>query len=471
MPDELRSVAKGSGGFTREQYLGLAALILAAFLISNDFTAYSPALPAIEREFNADITSSQWIINGYALVFGVFIITGGRLADIYGRRRVFMIGAGIFIFFSVFGGLAMNMWMLLISRALMGMGAALMWPSILAMTFSLMTYERSGLAGGILMATCGLGNAIGPVLGGLLADFFSWRWIFFLNVIIAMISMLACWWVVPPDKPRDIKEKIDLPGVLLLCTSLFCLLFALDVSAEIGFKHPAVISLVVLFLVLLCLFTVVEYQVGKDALIPPDIAKNRKFLAVGVTTLLISVVFLSAVLYVPQFLANYRGYSALQAGMSLIPLMVVSALVSVISGRLYEVAGPKLLVSLGILGMSVGMFLLSDLTSDTGFLEMCPGLIVLGVGIGLFNPSSTTAGITVVEPHRASLAGAILYMFKIGGGAVGLGMNATIVAFAPDVPSGIDRAFTVNAYLALVGLIVCLFFVIGRPMEQSGELH
>ncbi|WHI46493.1 MFS transporter [Microbulbifer sp. VAAF005] len=470
MSSELRSMAKQSGKITRDQYLGLAALVLAAFLISNDYTAFAPALPAIEREFNADITSSQWIINGYALVFGVFIITGGRLADIYGRRRVFMIGAGIFVFFAVLGGLAMDMWMLLISRALMGVGAALMWPSTLAMTFNLLTYERSGLAGGILMATCGLANAAGPVLGGVLADFFSWRWIFFVNILLTLATMLACWWAVPPDKPRDTEEKIDFFGVLLLCTSLFCLLFALDVSAEIGFKHPVVISLIVVFLVLLCLFTIVEYRVGKDALIPPDIAKNRKFLAVGVTTLLISVVFLSAILYVPQFLANFRGYSAFQAGLSLVPLMVVSGLVAIISGRFYELAGPKLLVSLGILGMSVGMFMLSNLTSDTGFLDMCPGLVVLGVGIGLFNPSSTTAGITVVEPHRASLAGAILYMFKIGGGAVGLGMNATIIAFAPDIPSGIDRAFTVNAYLALVGLIVCMFFVIGRPESQSGEL-
>ncbi|MCO1334414.1 MFS transporter [Microbulbifer sp. OS29] len=463
-------MAKEKRGFARDQYFGLAALVLAIFLIANDYTAFAPALPSIEREFNVDVTTSQWIINGYALVFGVLIISGGRLADIYGRRNIFMLGAVIFVFFSLLGGLAMDIWMLLVSRALMGVGAALMWPSILGMTYNLVPFEQSGQAGGIIMATCGLANATGPVLGGILADAFSWRWIFFINIFIAILTMLACWWVVPPDRLQRIKEKIDYAGVLLLCISLFCLLFALDISAETGFKHPVVISLVVIFLVFLCLFSVVEYRVGKDALIPPDIANNRKFLAISVTTLLISVVFLSAILYVPQFLANYRGYSAVQAGLSLVPLMVISGVVSFISGRFYETLGPKILVSVGILGMSTGMFMLSHLTEDTGFLQMCPGLVVLGIGIGLFNPSSTTAGITVVESHRASLAGAILYMFKIGGGAVGLGMNATIIAFAPDVPSGIDRAFTVNAYLALAGLIVCLFFVTGRPRDQSGEL-
>lgn len=150
---------------TKTQFLGLLALSLAVFLIANDFTAFSVAIPAMEKEFNSDITTAQWVINGYTLVFGVLIISGGRLADMFGRRRIFFIGTAIFVFFSLLGGLAVDMWMLLISRALMGIGGAMMWPAILGMIYGLMPEDRSGLAGGLIMTVCGASNAIGPMLG------------------------------------------------------------------------------------------------------------------------------------------------------------------------------------------------------------------------------------------------------------------------------------------------------------------
>ncbi|WP_444889951.1 MFS transporter [Microbulbifer sp. DLAB2-AA] len=453
----------------KEQYLGLAALSVAVFLVANDFTAFAPALPAIENEFNVDITTSQWIINGYALVFGVLIITGGRLADLYGGRGVFFCGTLIFIFFSILGGLAVNANMLLISRALMAVGAALMWPSILGMTYNLMPDDRSGQAGGLIMAVCAFANAVGPVLGGILADLLSWRWIFLINIPIASIALFVCWKVVPFTPPEQTEEKIDYPGVATLSISLFGLLFALDISGQIGFQHPLVIALLTIFLVFICLFSVIECRIGRTALVPGDVIGNKKFLSASVVTLLVAVLYFSALLYIPQFLTKTQGYSAMQSGMSLIPLMVVSGIFAYISGRFYELIGPRWLAGAGTLCMCVGMFMLSHLSDHTGFISLLPGMIILGTGIGLFNPAITTAAITAVSPSRASLAGAVLYMFKIAGGAIGLGMNATIVAFSPDISSGIDRAFTVNAYLALAGLVACLFFVgASQKKEVSG---
>ncbi|QFT54496.1 MFS transporter [Microbulbifer sp. THAF38] len=453
----------------REQYLGLTALSMAVFLVANDFTAFAPALPAIENEFNVDITTSQWIINGYALVFGVLIITGGRLADLYGRRNIFFCGTLVFMFFSLLGGLAVNVYMLLISRALMGIGAAMMWPSVLGMTYNLMPEDRSGQAGGLIMAVCAFANAIGPVLGGTLADLLSWRWIFLINIPIASLAMFVCWKVVPFEPPEQTDEKIDYPGVATLSISLFGLLFALDMSGQIGFKHPLIIALLTVFCVFICVFAITEYRTGRNALVPGDVIGNRKFLAASVVTLLVAVLYFSALLYVPQFLTKTQGYSAMQSGMSLIPLMVISGVFAYLSGRFYEVIGPRWLAGAGVLCMCVGMFMLSHLNDHTGFVALLPGMAMLGTGIGLFNPAITTAAITAVSPSRASLAGAVLYMFKIAGGAIGLGMNATIVAFAPDIASGIDRAFTVNAYLALAGLIGCLFFVgASQKKEVSG---
>ncbi|MEX0696828.1 MAG: MFS transporter [Dongiaceae bacterium] len=179
----------------RTAVLGLIAMGLAVLVIANDFTALSVALPAIEAAFGADVTTVQWVINGYALVFGVLIVSGGRLADMFGRRRIFFVGSAIFALFSLVGGLAPNIGILLASRALMGVGGAMMWPAILGMTYGLLPKDRAGLAGGLILGAAGFGNAVGPLLGGALTDAIGWRWIFYLNLpIAAFAALVTCAW-------------------------------------------------------------------------------------------------------------------------------------------------------------------------------------------------------------------------------------------------------------------------------------
>ena len=161
--------------------VALVALAIAVLVVANDFTSLSVALPAIEQDFGADVTSVQWVMNAYALVFGVLIVPGGRLADIYGRRRMFFVGAVIFAVFSLLGGFAPELWRLIGCRALMGIGGALMWPSILGMTYGVLPPEKAGLAGGLILGAAGFGNAVGPLIGGALADTVGWEWIFFLD--------------------------------------------------------------------------------------------------------------------------------------------------------------------------------------------------------------------------------------------------------------------------------------------------
>ncbi len=184
------------------QSLASFAMALAVLVIANDFTALSVALPAIETEFGADVTTVQWVINGYALVFGVLIVTGGRLADMFGRRKMFFVGAAIFALFSLTGGLAPNIWLLLLSRGAMGVGGALMWPAILGMTYALLPKSRAGLAGGIILGAAGFGNAVGPLLGGMLTDELNWRWIFFLNLPIAGFAVFVTLRVVCQGRPK-----------------------------------------------------------------------------------------------------------------------------------------------------------------------------------------------------------------------------------------------------------------------------
>jgi EmrB/QacA subfamily drug resistance transporter len=455
-------MARRQEPLAKTEILGLAAMGLAVLVIANDFTALSVALPAIEADFTADVTTVQWIITGYALVFGVLIVTGGRLADMFGRRRVFFIGTGIFSIFSALGGLADNVWILLASRGLMAVGGAMMWPAILGMTYALIPSSRAALAGGLIMGAAGFGNALGPLLGGTLTDILSWRWIFYLNLPIGVAAILVTLWVVPAEKPNEADRKIDYTGVTTLSLGLFALLLSLDLGTDLGWSDYRVLGLFTIAAVALAAFARVEKVAGTKALIPGDVLDNHAFFAAGMATLLMSAIFFASLLYLPQFMTKQLGYSAMKAGAGMLPMMGSFALVSFVAAPLYGRLGAKLIIAIGALCLGGGIFLLSWMTTATTFLDLVPGMVVLGVGVGLFYSSITTVAITALDPSRSSLAGAIIYMFQIGGGAIGLGLNTALVVTAPTLPEGINIAFRLDAALAGCGLLVVLFFVGGK---------
>ncbi len=233
----------------RAARLGLAAMGVAVLVIANDFTALSVAIPAIESTFHTDVTTAQWVINGYALVFGVAIVTGGRLADMFGRRRVFFIGCVLFAVFSLLGGAAPNVGTLLGARAVMGIGGALMWPAIMGMTYALLPKGKEGLAGGLILGAAGFGNAVGPLIGGALTDTLGWRWIFFLNLPIAAFAILVTWKVVARDAPSTAERQLDFLGVATLSIGLLSLLLALDQGSDDGWTHPRILAQFALFAV------------------------------------------------------------------------------------------------------------------------------------------------------------------------------------------------------------------------------
>jgi len=445
----------------RTAVLGLVAMGLAVIVIANDFTALSVALPAIELAFGADVTTVQWVINGYALVFGVLIVTGGRLADMFGRRRIFFIGSAIFALFSLVGGLAPNIGVLLASRALMGVGGAMMWPAILGMTYGLLPKDRAGLAGGLILGAAGFGNAVGPLLGGALTDAISWRWIFYLNLPIAAFAALVTWRVVADDVPTLPDRWIDYGGIATLSIGLFALLLALDQGSDLGWFDPWILWLFGAAVVALAVFVLVERIVANKALVPADVLRNRAFVAACLATLLMSAIFFAALLYLPQFMTKQLGYSAVGAGAGLLPMMGVFAVTSFVAGPLYSRLGPKLIVSLGAGLLAVGMFLLSMVHAATDYAGLILGMVVLGVGIGLFYSSITTAAVTALDASRAGLAGGIVYMCQIAGGSIGLGLNTALVVTAPSLAEGIHTAFLVDAALAVAGLIVAVLFVGG----------
>ena len=416
----------------RGTWLALGAMAMSVFVVANDLTALSVALPQIEQDFDSDVSTVQWVVSAYALVFGVLIVTGGRLADMLGRRRIFFIGAAIFAGFSVLGGAAQSDIWLIVCRALMGVGGALMWPAVLGMTYDILPADRAALAGGLIIGSAGFGNAAGPLLGGVLTDVLDWRWILFVNLPIAALACFVTWRSVAESKGAGAEEGIDVPGVVTLSVGLVALLLALDQVTKWGWTDPRILALFAGCVLFLIAFAFVERRAGERALVPREVMANRAFRAACLTTLCMSAVFFVVLLYLPQFMQKILGYSPLEAGAGLLPLMGVFAIVSFAAGPLYERIGAKATVSMGAAAVTLGIFLISLIGRDSGWAALVPGMVVTGLGIGLFYSAITTAAVTAVDPSRTSLAGGIVYMFQVAGGSVGLGLTTTVFTTASE---------------------------------------
>lgn len=499
----------------------LIAMGLSVLIIANDFTALNVALPSIEKAFDTDVSTVQWVINAYALVFGMLIVTGGRLADLFGRRRVFFIGTAIFIAMSLLAGAAQNEYWLIGARALMGIGAALMWPAILGMTFAALPAEKAGLAGGLILGAAGIGQSIGPISGGVLTEFLSWRWTLFINLPIGAFAMFVTWRKLHQPREPSEAEKIDYGGIITLSVGLFALLFALDQGVDWGWSDWRILTALGVAVAFVAAFPLVERRMGVSALIPRDVISNRRFAAACMAILLMSATFITSMLYLPQFLQKILTYSPLKAGVAMLPIMVGFAGLSFVAGPLYDRLGAKVIVTAGTATIAVGSFLLAFLDESSGYVALIPGMVVLGIGFGLFYSSATTAGITALDPKRSSLAGGIAYMFQIAGGSIGLGLSTTIFTSVSDrkldsqikhLPvhltdqqsdaahgilagtasgkhvleefpqvggqlirivresfvTGFDWAFRVDGALALVGVLIAAMFVGGR-LSRGGS--
>lgn len=446
---------------SRGTWLALVAMGLGVFVIANDFTALSVAIPKIEQDLHTRLSLAQWVINGYAVVFGVLIVTGGRLADLLGRKRVFMIGATIFGVFSLLCGLMPTVGLLIAGRALMGAGGAMMWPAILGLTYALLPDGKKGLAGGLILGVAGLGNTVGPLLGGWLTDAVSWRVVFFVNLPVTAFAMLVTHREVAESSAPAGGHGIDYPGIALLSLGAVAILLGLDQASSAGWASPAILALLCGGVALLVVFLLTERRQGERALVPPGVLRNPVFAACCGVVLLMSAIFFAALLYLPQYLEVVLGYSAIGAGAGLLPMMAVFAVTSFVAGSLYSHLGPRLAVSAGAALLAIGIFMLSFTGRGLPYHALVPGMCVLGVGVGLFYSSVTTAAVTALDPAQSSLAGGIVYMCQIAGGAIGLGLNTAIVLSAATLSAGISVAFRVDAVLAVAGFAVSAIFVRG----------
>jgi EmrB/QacA subfamily drug resistance transporter len=382
------------------------------------------------------------VINAYALVFGVLIVTGGRLADMFGRKRMFYVGSAIFAIFSLLGGIAQDAGWLVAARALMGIGGAIMWPATLGMTYAILPESKAGLAGGLIIGVAGIGNAVGPLIGGVLTDLASWRWVLLLNLPVAAIACFVTSREVKEPAEHAARGRIDYWGITTLSLGLTALLVALDQVTDWGFGDVRVIGLLVVFVVLIAAFPFVERRMGEDALIPSELLHKRQFVVCCALVPLLATGFFVLLLYLPQYMQKLLDYSPLKAGFGLLPMMAVFGAVSFVAGNLYSRLGARLSISGGAGFMTIGLLVLSFAGVDTGYGLLAAGMAAFGIGVGLAFSSTTTAGVTALDPSRASLAGGVLYMFQVAGGSIGLGLTTAIFSAASQ--ARVHRAAIAN---------------------------
>jgi EmrB/QacA subfamily drug resistance transporter len=458
-----------SGGTAPTPWLALVAMGVSVVVIANDFSAINVAIPTMEQDFHTNVNTMQWVVNAYALTFGVLIVTGGRLADMFGRRRAFFAGTAIFASMSALGGAAPTETWLIATRVLMGVGGALMWPAILGMTYEILPEEKAGLAGGIIIGSAGLGNAVGPLIGGVFTDLLTWRWIFFANVPVAIFAVLVTYYFVQIKEPEVGTQRIDYAGVSAISFGLVSLLIALDQVDDWGWGDPKTIALLAIAVVLVVAFLPIERRAGSGALIPREVIRNESFRASCLAILFVSATFFASLLYLPQFMQKQLGYTPLEAGLGMLPFVATFAMVSFVAGPLYNRLGAKLLVAIGAACITIAPFAFSRVDAGSGYGSLVAGMIVLGIGIGTFYPTATTAGVTSVDESQTSLAGGIIYMFQIAGGSIGLGLTTTVFSAQESFVDGIQAGFRLDAILALVGFVIALLFVGGRIWSRGQE--
>ena len=474
-PDEF--VEPPASGETN-RWLVLVIVCLAQFMVVLDATVVNVALPSIQADLGFSAANLQWVINGYTLVFGGFLLLGGRAGDLFGRRKLFLWGVAVFSSASLLNGLATSDTWLVAARALQGLGGALVSPAALSIiTTTFAEGEDRTKALGVWSAIAAGGGAFGLLLGGILTDLLSWEWIFFVNVPIGIATALLAIRYVPESRAVLRSGGIDLPGAVSVTAGLVVLVYAIVKAEDFGWGSGKTLGLAAIAFVLLAAFVAIERR-SKAPLIRLGIFRVRSL--AGANSVLLLVVgglfafFFFASLYVQQIL----GYSPLEAGLAFLPVTVGIGVGAGIAQQLVKRIGVRATAVLGMLIAAFGLYLFSGVSVDGTYLsDVLPAVIPQSIGMGLFFVPITLIATTNVADEDAGLASGLFNTAQQVGGALGLAVLSTLAADkSANVlgelgrqPSQLERvdalldgfqvAFTAAAILVAFGAVLLMLAV------------
>ncbi len=424
----------------------LVLVSIATFMLLLDVTVVNVALPDIQRELGASLSSLQWVVDAYSLMLAAFLLTAGSLGDRLGRRRVFTIGFGIFTFASFLCGISDDTTLLNLARGLQGVGGAGMFATSLALIGQEFHGKDRATAFGVWGATIGGAVAVGPLVGGVLTESFGWEWIFFVNVPIGIAAM-----VLTERKIVNVfaerPEPIDFPGLVTFSLSLFLLIFGLIRGNPEGWGSGLIIACLVGAAVLMAAFIAVELR-SEHPMLDFSLFRKAAFNGVSAVAFALSAGMFALFLYLTIYIQGVLDFSPLEAGLRFLPLTILGFIVAPIAGALSNRIPIRILLGVGMSLVGVGLLLMHGISVDSQWTTLLAGFIVAGIGIGTTNPGIGQAAIAVVPPEKAGMGSGINTTFRqvgISTGVAGLGavfqsrVDSKLTELLPNAPDGLGE--------------------------------
>src|SRR5690348_6022732 len=464
----------------RRRWIALALVVAAQFMVVLDIAIVNVALPSIGKDLDFSPANLQWVVSAYAILFGGFLLLGGRLGDIFGRRRLFVAGLALFAFASLLCGLSWSEGSLIAFRGLQGLGGALLAPATLSI---LMTTFAEGpernLALGIWGAVSGSGAAAGVLLGGLLTSYLSWSWIFFINVPIGLTVIALAPLALHESRIRPERRHFDLAGAITVTTGVMLLVYAMTRATQDGWTSTATVGLLAGAAAFLAGFVAVEAR-SPAPLLPLRIFRVRTLAAANATAAVIMAMAFSQFLLLTLYMQQVLGYSAVETGVAFVAITLTIMIVSNVAQALVTRVGPGPVLVVGLALDAAGLAGFARLPVDGRyFWDLFPAFMVSGVGLALSFVPVTIAGLAGVRRSDAGVASGLINTSRQVGGALGLAAATTIAAAATPGASGAATAaglthsfhvaFWALAGLGLVGVLIAAAFIVPGAGAAAAE--
>jgi EmrB/QacA subfamily drug resistance transporter len=463
----------------RRKWLALGLLSVVQFMVVLDIAVVNVALPSIKVDLGFSEENLQWVISAYALMFGGFLLLGGRAADLLGRRRIFLVGIAVFTIASFLCGLAWSEESLIGARALQGLGAAIISPaalSILSVTFK--EGRERNIALGVWGAVGGFGAAAGVLLGGILVETLSWQWIFRVNVPVGIAAFALAPFLLGESRDATVK-RFDVPGAVLVTGGLSALVYAITQAGSQGWTSARTIGFFVASIAMLVGFVGWEAR-HPEPLMRLGIFRTRTVAGANVAGFIVGTALFSMFLMLTLYMQEVLGYSAMQTGVAYLAVAGTAIVWSAVAAQLVTRVGVKPVLAAGMAFLTAGLVLFTQVPVDGSYVaDLLPGFLLLGVGIGFAFVPISIAALAGVQPAEAGLASGLINTSQQIGGALGIAALSTIatsqtsdklaagVAAPTALVNGFTAAFTVGAVIAAAGIVAALTLIRRDELEQA----
>jgi EmrB/QacA subfamily drug resistance transporter len=447
----------------------LGAVAFGLFMIMLDNTVVFVALASIQEDLKISTSELEWVVNGYALTFAVLMLTGGKLADMLGRRRIFIVGLVIFTAASLACGLATGAGFLIGARIVQGVGAALMNPATLSIITATFPPRQRGMAIGIWVGVSAMALAIGPLIGGILTEQINWSWIFFINVPVGIAGIIVARLAIDESRDESEEQRLDLPGLLASGIGLFGLTYGLIEANNYGWGSGRILASFAIAAVGLSMFVMLELK-QRVPMLDLTLFRNSTFSGANLTMLLVALAMFGVFFFNSLYLGQILHYSPIQTGATFLPLTILIVFVAPLAGRYSDKVGSRWLMGLGLVLLSGSLLAFSTLDASSSFWDILPGLILGGFGMSLAMTPTTAAAMGSVPVDKAGVGSAVLNSMRQVGGSLGIALLGAIVAASVSVPptspaysdqfvEGYHNALHVAAAIALLGAVVAVLTV------------